>query len=140
MFAQLASCYQSCLDCTLTLPKDVRSVAFCCVSTGLFGFPKQRAAEIAIKTVQTWLQEHPGALDLVVFNVFLEEDDLIYKQLLFPSLVPKDFIIDPLERSIAAAGQWLAQAECILIAGAAGLSASAGLDYTVSSSQLNCKI
>lgn len=76
--AQLASCYRACLDLAAARP-GVRTVAFCAISTGVFGFPKAPAAQIATRTVAEWLAAHPDALDLVVFNVFGEEDRLMYE-------------------------------------------------------------
>ena len=76
---QLASCYTSCLD--LAASEGLRSVAFCCISTGVFGFPQQEAAQIAVKTVRTWL-DRTGSDLTVVFNVFGEEDEQIYQNLL----------------------------------------------------------
>ncbi len=72
---QLASCYRSCLD--LAKENGCKSVAFCCVSTGVFCFPNRRAAEIAIETVDACA----GDLD-VVFNVWKEKDLAIYRSLL----------------------------------------------------------
>lgn len=79
--ADLARCYRACLDVAVDLP-GVRSVAFCAISTGVFGFPKAPAARIAIRTVTEWLDAHPGALELVVFNVFTEADRAVYKDVL----------------------------------------------------------
>lgn len=73
----LASCYESCL--TLAADNNLRSVAFCCISTGEFNFPNRRAAEIAIATVKKFLATH----DLeIIFNVFKELDEKIYRELL----------------------------------------------------------
>jgi len=69
----LADCYRSCLDLAAELP-GVRSMALCGISTGVFGYPKAPAASIAVGTVSAWLQKHPTALDLIVFNVFSDED------------------------------------------------------------------
>jgi O-acetyl-ADP-ribose deacetylase (regulator of RNase III) len=77
----LASCYRACLDLTAQLD-GVRSVAFCAISTGVFGFPKPPAARIALDAAATWLREHPGALDLIVFNVFGDEDRKVYESAL----------------------------------------------------------
>lgn len=77
----LASCYTSCLD--LTSRHQLESIAFCCISTGEFHFPNDRAAEIAIRTVQGWLLRHPAStITKVVFNVFKNEDLAIYRSLL----------------------------------------------------------
>ena len=73
----LASCYQSCLE--LAAEKNLRSIAFCCISTGVFNFPNQRAAEIAADTVKKFLRENNL---VVVFNVFKDLDLNIYKKVL----------------------------------------------------------
>ena len=78
--AQLASCYRSCLD--LAWENKAGSIAFCCISTGVFSFPQQRAAEIAVRTVTDWLDENPDGVNRVIFNVFKDEDREIYEQLL----------------------------------------------------------
>ena len=77
---QLASCYKSCLD--IAAENGLASVAFCCISTGIFGFPQKEAAQIAVQTVREWLDAHEGAGITVVFNVFLREDEAIYRDLL----------------------------------------------------------
>ncbi len=76
---QLEDCYLSCLQ--LAEENGLESIAFCCISTGEFHFPNQRAAEIAVKTVSDWLSA-PGRRMQVVFNVFKEEDLKIYEKLL----------------------------------------------------------
>ena len=77
----LASCYTSCLN--LASQHQLESIAFCCISTGEFHFPNDRAAEIAIKTVRDWLSGHPSStVTKVVFNVFKNEDLAIYRSLL----------------------------------------------------------
>ena len=76
----LADCYRNTLD--LCAENGLRSVAFCCISTGVFRFPNQRAAEIAVKTVSKWLDEHTGQVDRVIFNVFKDEDKTYYEELL----------------------------------------------------------
>ena len=76
---QLASCYRACL--ALAEENGCRSVAFCCVSTGVFGFPKREAAEIAVRTVRAYRAETQSMIE-VIFNVFSEEDERIYRGLL----------------------------------------------------------
>ena len=76
---QLASCYRSCLE--LAASYNLRSVAFCCISTGEFHFPNELAAEIAIQTVRTWQRQNPNQIE-VIFNVFKDSDYEIYKRLL----------------------------------------------------------
>ena len=77
---QLADCYLNTLD--LCLENNLKSVAFCCISTGVFRFPNKRAAEIAVRAVTDWLKSHKGTMDRVIFNVFKDEDREIYEQLL----------------------------------------------------------
>lgn len=79
----LADCYQNTLD--LCAENGLRSVAFCCISTGVFHFPNRRAAEIAVKTVSRWLETHKGQLDRVIFNVFKDKDKAYYEELLHES-------------------------------------------------------
>ena len=76
----LAACYRNTLD--VCAENGLRSVAFCCISTGVFCFPNRRAAEIAVKTVEEWKEAHPGAVERVIFNVFKEEDKTIYEELI----------------------------------------------------------
>ena len=76
---QLAACYRSCYD--LAKNQGLKSIAFCCISTGVFGFPQKQAAEIAIATVMGLIETDSRPLD-VIFNVFLDEDARIYSKLL----------------------------------------------------------
>lgn len=76
----LADCYRNTLD--LCQENDLKSVAFCCISTGVFHFPNKRAAEIAVTTVKEWMLKYPGVMERVIFNVFKDEDLQIYKELL----------------------------------------------------------
>ncbi|HYP23023.1 MAG TPA: protein-ADP-ribose hydrolase [Actinomycetota bacterium] len=75
--AALASCYRSCLDLAASL-EDVRTVAFCSISTGVFGYPKGAAARVALATVAEWFDAHPGRLERVVFDVFTADDLDVY--------------------------------------------------------------
>ncbi len=77
---KLADCYRNTLD--MCLENGLRTVAFCCISTGVFRFPNKRAAEIAVQTVTEWLSEHEGRMDRVIFNVFKDEDKEYYERLL----------------------------------------------------------
>lgn len=74
----LRRCYLACLSVAGSLPA-IRSLAFCGVSTGVFGFPREPAARIAVKTVLQWLSSHPNQLDMVVFNVYGEADKRAYE-------------------------------------------------------------
>lgn len=77
----LASCYRSCLE--LAAENGLESVAFCCISTGVFHFPNQEAAEIAVKTVTDFLKTQTS-IKKVIFNVFKDTDQQIYRKLLGP--------------------------------------------------------
>lgn len=76
----LADCYINTLD--ICLENNLKSVASCCISTGVFHFPNQRAAEIAVKTVEKWLILHPDSMERIIFNVFKDEDRKYYEELL----------------------------------------------------------
>lgn len=76
----LAACYRNTLE--MCADNGLRSVAFCCISTGVFRFPNQRAAEIAVKTVTAWMSQHPSKMERIVFNVFKDEDKRIYERLI----------------------------------------------------------
>ena len=74
----LAACYRSCLE--LAAQHGVQSVAFCCISTGVFHFPNERAAEIAAETVRRYKSETESKVK-VIFNVFKDTDREIYERL-----------------------------------------------------------
>jgi len=78
----LASCYRACLD--LAARNGCSSIAFCCLSTGVFGYPQIPACKVALLTTAQWLKEHadPKVPPMsVVFNVFKREDFEIYAEL-----------------------------------------------------------
>lgn len=75
----LASCYRACM--TLAQENGCQSVAFCCISTGEFRFPNELAAQIAIQTVKTFLDENDAHVR-VIFNVFKDKDLAMYKKFL----------------------------------------------------------
>ena len=74
----LASCYRSCLE--LAESNGVKSIAFCCISTGEFHFPNDIAAQIAVETAKDYLKH--SELERVIFNVFKDTDKKIYEKLL----------------------------------------------------------
>ena len=76
---QLAYCYRSCL--TLADKSGLKSIAFCCISTGEFHFPNERAAQIAVRTVEEYKRQTGSKIN-VIFNVFKEQDYEIYARLL----------------------------------------------------------
>ena len=83
---QLTQCYLSCLDAAAL--DGAKSIAFCCISTGVFGFPQQEGAAIAANAVKTWLDTRkpgePGADMHVIFDVYTEEDEEYYREILGP--------------------------------------------------------
>lgn len=76
---QLASCYRACLE--LAEQNDIKNIAFCCISTGEFHFPNDRAAQIAVQTVRDYKEQTHSEIE-VIFNVFKELDYNIYQKLL----------------------------------------------------------
>lgn len=75
----LAACYQSCLE--LAERNGLKSIAFCCISTGEFHFPNDKAAQIAVETVKRYKEQAHSKIE-VIFNVFKELDYNIYRELL----------------------------------------------------------
>ena len=78
----LRNCYENILKCCLE--HDIRSVAFCCISTGEFHFPNDKAAQIAWETVKGFLEKYGDRMERVVFNVFKDSDLNIYEKVLIP--------------------------------------------------------
>ncbi|XP_024591220.1 O-acetyl-ADP-ribose deacetylase MACROD2 isoform X2 [Neophocaena asiaeorientalis asiaeorientalis] len=74
----LANCYKSSLK--LVKENNIRSVAFPCISTGIYGFPNEPAAVIALSTIKEWLAKNQHQVDRIIFCVFLEVDFKIYKK------------------------------------------------------------
>ena len=141
--AQLASCYTSCLDTAESLPllPDGRKVVvFCCISTGLFAFPSDLAAEIAVDAVVSWYMDHPDTtITDIIFDTFLDKDWSLYQQKLstlksttsLTYTFPNPPIPPPISSpALAKAKTWLQDANTLIISAGAGLSAAAGLDYT----------
>lgn len=75
----LKSCYISCLEQAKSM--KLTSIAFCCISTGIFNFPKDEAAEIAVGTTKNWMMKNPDLDLFVVFDVFSDEDEKAYKEI-----------------------------------------------------------
>ena len=75
----LADCYRSCLE--LAAENHITSVAFCCISTGVFRFPQERAAEIAVETVAGFLEQNESVRQ-VIFDVYTDKDMAIYRRIL----------------------------------------------------------
>ncbi len=76
---QLANCYRNSL--LLADGLHLKSIAFCCISTGVYMFPQRRAAEVATNAVVAWLNTHKSGIKTIVFNVFKDSDHDIYKSL-----------------------------------------------------------
>ncbi len=76
----LRNCYESVLKCCMD--HKIRSVAFCCISTGEFHFPNDEAAKIAVETVASVLQDYGSEFDRIIFNVFKDLDRKYYEELL----------------------------------------------------------
>ncbi|XP_061692372.1 ADP-ribose glycohydrolase MACROD2 isoform X2 [Syngnathoides biaculeatus] len=76
--SDLTSCYQNSLG--LVKEYGLSTVAFPCISTGIYGFPNEPAGDIALNTVKSWIEENPNTITRVVFCVFLETDFTIYKK------------------------------------------------------------
>lgn len=138
--AKLARCYESCLEAAESLPPlpDGRKVlVFCCISTGLFAFPSDLAARIALDTVKEWYSSHQKtSITDIIFNTFEEKDQKIYEKLLseLPQVPTQESIArlpttSPTPGTIKAR-TWLEEADTLIITAGAGLSAAAGLDYT----------
>ncbi|KAL5315216.1 hypothetical protein ACEPPN_017867 [Leptodophora sp. 'Broadleaf-Isolate-01'] len=136
----LRSSYASCLDAAEELKPMANGrkvLAFCCVSTGIFAFPQNLAAHIAVESMKKWINEHPNTtITDIIFDVFLDTDLEIYSKLLSPSgPTSSSTAPNPIETStsIHTAANWLAEADALIISAGAGLSASTGLDYTSTS-------
>ncbi|THU91908.1 macro domain-like protein [Dendrothele bispora CBS 962.96] len=133
----LQSCYRACLEEAEKLQSintQGKTVAFCCISTGMFGYPPALAVPVAVSTVIGYFEAHPNStIAKVIFNVFSSSDYDLYldhfrsltknAQLSLP--IPKPYYA-PLEKAISL----ICSADALLIFGGAGLSASCGLDYT----------
>lgn len=74
----LRNCYENVLKCCAE--HRIRSVAFCCISTGEFHFPNDEAAKLAVETVTTFLKRHADEFDRIIFNVFKNMDKHLYEK------------------------------------------------------------
>lgn len=88
----LRSSYRAILDCCAK--KNISSVALCCISTGVFGYPQREACHVALTEVRQWFADNPSSsLQSVVFNTFTETDTLLYAQLAPQVFCPHPFAI-----------------------------------------------
>ena len=69
----LASCYLTSLD--LAADAGARSIPFPAISTGIYGYPKGAAAEVALTAIRGWVAAHPEAFDRIVLIAFSAEDE-----------------------------------------------------------------
>uniref|UniRef100_H3GM62 Macro domain-containing protein n=1 Tax=Phytophthora ramorum TaxID=164328 RepID=H3GM62_PHYRM len=135
---QLQSCYTKSLDLLLETVSSSKqeenvSVAFPCISTGLFAFPSDEAVPIAVDSVLEWLATHEDETRgwKVVFNTFLKKDYDLYKTYI-EGKCPDSVVLPsaPISPALQRALEAVQGADYLLVAGGAGLSAAAGLDYT----------
>ncbi|KAJ1108602.1 hypothetical protein NDU88_005978 [Pleurodeles waltl] len=73
---ELSNCYKNSLK--LLLENKLRTVAFPCISTGVYGYPNAAAADVALNTIRLWLEENKDKVDRIIICVFLEKDEEIY--------------------------------------------------------------
>jgi NAD-dependent SIR2 family protein deacetylase len=143
----MRECYVSCLEAAEVLDplKDGRKVlVFCCISTGLFAFPPDVAARIALDTVVEWCLKHPEtSITDVIFDTFLQRDWELYNENMASfsiqatseatttrSPTSPEPAHPLIPASIQTAKSWLRSADYLIISAGAGLSAATGLDYT----------
>lgn len=97
----LTSCYSTCLnfiDGSEKMPypaEPIRSITFCGVSTGIYGYPLTAATKVALETTRLWLEEHHDKVDMIVFCTFLQKEWDCYEQLLpyyFPPAPDAEFV------------------------------------------------
>ncbi|KAI9206060.1 uncharacterized protein BJ171DRAFT_399094, partial [Polychytrium aggregatum] len=84
----LTSCYKTCLQ--LAQQHGLRTIAFPCIATGVYGYPNQAAARVALNTARKWLDAHPDSIDRIIFCLFLDIDISIYSQLCVEYFPPAD--------------------------------------------------
>ncbi|KAL2840295.1 hypothetical protein BJY01DRAFT_236795 [Aspergillus pseudoustus] len=143
----LRECYVCCLEAAESLPalEDGRKVVvFCCISTGIFAFPSDVAARIALETVYEWCLQHPETtITDIIFDTFLQRDWDLYNQNIASLAMAEtaDYTVtkapsppEPprplISPAILKAQSWFKGANYLIISAGAGLSAATGLDYT----------
>lgn len=78
-FDALSKSYINCLN--LAQENNIKEIAFYCISTGIFGFPKKESAQVAYKTIKEWLL-NKHSFKQIIFDVFTYEDEMIYQSLI----------------------------------------------------------
>ncbi|GIZ45831.1 hypothetical protein CKM354_000898200 [Cercospora kikuchii] len=143
----LARCYESCLQAAEDLPVrtgERKVLAFCGISTGVFGFPTEEACAIAVRTVLNWFAgRRTSTITDIVFNVFSKDDEYLYRRRLVEILAREKHDGDVLglhekgmapslhlSKNIQTARSFLRGADYLVLSAGAGLSAATGLDYT----------
>lgn len=124
----LSRAYELSLDAAAEVD-SIKSIAFPCISTGLFGFPQEEAAEIALITIHNWLDKNPNKLDAVLLNVFTDMDLQLYQQRIGNHVEQiQAFVAETAYRSksINLAKKWIDDADAVLICAGAGMSVKEG--------------
>ena len=83
---KLKSCYKNSLR--LVLENEIKSVAFCCISTGVYGYPNRDAAHVALISIRKWLEKHGEKVDRIICCTFLSTDFEIYQELMADKYFP----------------------------------------------------
>ncbi|TPX65502.1 hypothetical protein SpCBS45565_g05162 [Spizellomyces sp. 'palustris'] len=88
--AALASCYKRCLE--VMVENGLRTIAFPCISTGIYGYPNRPAAKVALGTVRSWLETDNNAekVDKILFCLFMSVDVQAYLELMDRYFPPDD--------------------------------------------------
>ena len=81
----LKSCYDNCMK--KVLQYNIRSIAFCCISTGIYGYPNRDAAVVAVGAVIAWLQANYNSIEKIIFCTYLDIDFKIYTKLVEQTLM-----------------------------------------------------
>ncbi|KAK6464692.1 hypothetical protein DFJ63DRAFT_88188 [Scheffersomyces coipomensis] len=133
---ELKSCYVSCLKELEKVDTDNqnKTIALCCISTGLFSFPPDIACGIAVDSIKEYFKGHYSSISEVIFNVFTDDDLQLYTDkidsLKLPQLIPIQPKVITSSLNYQVAKKWLNESQYLIISAGAGLSASVGLDYT----------
>ena len=119
---QLAACYALCLDTAAA--NGATSIAFPCISTGLFGYPAADAAHVALRATLAWLTAHPNVLSTIVFDVFSESDEALYRAAIRgeAALSIERLPLSRAEAHNLVALHWLRTAQRVLVCAGAGMS------------------
>ncbi|XP_025425069.1 uncharacterized protein LOC112693987 [Sipha flava] len=77
---KLQTAYESCLN--LAVEKKLRTIAFPCISTGVYGYPQEEAAIVALRVIRDFLEHDHNLIERIIFCVFLDEDKEYYEKYL----------------------------------------------------------